>query len=167
MVRVFGKEQENVDLALDGIRVTLREICVRSDPQAKIYLMEPPEAASVQRSIALVPYKHFKRATMSLGPQGAPIVVPFMVGPPPSQDDRRDWVTCHPGYGMANQKFIERAIHDILQRVRFFRGHISMRVHFGFFCLGAYKKPGDANHTLEEYHNMLGNVQTMGELIRE
>lgn len=162
-VRVYTSRADYMYLALHRIQMTLREIVVRSLPATRIYMIEPIHPTAVLREVKLVSRKAAIKGT----PVEDASVVPRLTGSAPSKDELDSWLPLQPRFPANNRKCFDKCVKTTLDRMRHFRGHLRMRVHFGGMSLRAYKRPGDENHSLDEFFDMLRNPQTVGEVARE
>ena len=70
--------------------------------------------------------------------------------------------------GAMNEIRVKRAIKDTLPGLKYARGYVRMRLHFGTFKLTTYPSPEDgANPTVDEFRGMLSHPDTVGELLDE
>ena len=162
-MQIFTAKPEYMQSALRRIHMTLREIVVRSLPAGRIYMIEPIHPGAVQREIQLVLRRDITRG-VAVEDEAA---VPRLTGAPPSQGQMEAWDSLQPRLAANNRKCLERSIKTVLDRLRYFRGQIRMRVYFGTMSFRAYKRPRRTNHSLEEFFTMLQNPQTLGEVVQE
>lgn len=155
--------------ALNRIHATLREMIARSKPPTKIYMVEPPNTNSTLREIELVPYQNFINGWKEDWTDGTviPNVVPVMTGPPITAEDRNTWAVLKPNIGRSNEGCFRKVVGIILNRMRWYRAQIRMRVNFGVLSLRSYRMPGKTNHTLDGFFWMIRNPQTAGDVIGE
>ena len=166
-VRIWSHQQSSINSAVQRIRSTLYEIISRSMEQIRIYMIEPMEPSSVRREVELVTYERFMGTEDSEEKKVVPKVVPCMTGPAPTAEECGSWISLKPSIVASNERCVKRTVSTVLARMRYYRGHIRMRVLFGVMSLRAYKKPGESNHNLEEFFSMIRNPQTIGEVVRE
>lgn len=131
-------------------------------------MIEPVASTAIRRDVALISRQALHDGVDAGTEINDKSVIPFMTGPPLSEQERRSWLPLQPGLGLLNRKCLEKCVRVVTGRMRNFRGHVLMRVHFGTMSLRAYKKPGDSHHTLDAFFAMLRlNRQTRGEVIRQ
>ena len=158
MFTVLSDQSRPVQEALCRIRTTLRELASRSKRPTRLLLLQPPSLAAVRNEVGL---------SESQSSISRPRVKPLLVGQAPSGEELAGWAHLSPKLSSANESCIKRAILDSLSSIRFYRGHVRMRVHFGSFVFSVYRKPNGPTHTLEEFMQMMRSTTTTGELIKE
>ncbi len=158
MFKVLSNNPKAVQEALRRIRTTVFELGSRSNRPTRLYLLVPPTLATVKKQVDLID----SQSSVA----GKP-VKPLLVGQCLSQEELGQWAQLRPKLLSANESCIQRAVIDSLSSVRYYRGHVRMRVHFGSFVLSVYKKPSDSRHSLEEFMQMLRSSTTAGHLIKE
>jgi len=158
MFRVLSNNPKAVQEALRRIRTTVSELVSRSKKPIRLYLLLPPSLGAIRSEIGL---KNSRPTISKIR------VKPLLVGQPLSGEGLQEWAQLRPKFSAANESCIQRAVIECLSRVRFYRGLVRMRVHFGSFVFSVYKKPKGPNHTFEEFMQMMRSSATTGELIKE
>ena len=162
-MQILTTKPEHMQGALRRIHMTLREIVVRSLPGGRIYMIEPIHPGAVQREIQLVLRKDITGG-VAVEDETA---VPRLTGAPPSQLQMETWRSLQPRLAANNRTCLERSLKMVLNRLRYFRGQVRMRVYFGTIFFRAYKRPQSTNHSLEDFFTMLQNPQTLGEVAQQ
>ncbi|KZF26310.1 hypothetical protein L228DRAFT_235398 [Xylona heveae TC161] len=157
--KVLSQTFNELDVALSRIRGTLCEIMTRSNRPVTLYLVAPPSVEAVRTEVELEERK--------MGLSRLSGVVPRLTGPKLSKTDQYTWVSLRPKLAAANAKLLRKATSDCLRTLKFYRGHISMRVRFGTLFLSSYRKAKADRHGLMEFLEMMKCVQVAGELDKE
>lgn len=158
LFRLLSNNQKAVQEALGRIRTTVSELTSRSKQPIRLYLLLPPSLGAIRSEVGL---KNSRPAISKTR------VKPLLVGQPLTGEEVQEWAQLRPKLSAANESCIQRAIIECLSRVRFYRGLVRMRVHFGSFVFSVYKKPKGPTHTFEEFMQMMRSSTTAGELIKE
>ena len=158
LFRVLSNSPKAVQQALRRIRTTVSELVSRSKKPTRLYLLLPPSLGAIRGEIGLKNSRSSESKTR---------VKPLLMGQPLTGEELEDWAKLRPKLFAANENCIQRAIVESLARVRFYRGLVRMRVHFGSFVFSVYRKPKGAAHTFEEFMQMMRSSTTAGELIKE
>lgn len=158
LFRVLSNNPKAVQEALRRIRTTVSELVSRGKKPTRLYLLLPPSSGAIRSEISL------KKSCSSVSKTR---VKPLLVGQPLKREKLEEWAQLRPKLSAANESCIQRGIVESLSRVRFYRGLVRMRVHFGSFVFSVYKKPQGQTHTFEEFMQMMRSSTTAGELIKE
>ncbi|KAH0555635.1 hypothetical protein GP486_006420 [Trichoglossum hirsutum] len=165
--KVLSNDVQSLREALRRIRVAFCELASRNSKSRKLYLLEPPAPEDFRKEISFDdqygPPHWVQLVEKHTNVSG---VVPVTAGPKPAPEDIALWNNGRPRLSSANRQSLKHALLKVLADLRFYRGHIQMRVHFGMPVLLAYKKPIGERHTFEEFLATLGLSQTRGELIK-
>ncbi|KAI9819958.1 MAG: hypothetical protein M1827_006528 [Pycnora praestabilis] len=148
---------ETVNKVLGRIRSTLYEIAFRNNTPTKLYLVDPPKSSEVRKEV------EFK--AKQTDKQGIPSVVPRIYGSRLSQKELSDWVELRPRLIAINDRCLKAALFRCLAGLRFYRGHVKMRVHFGTLILSSYRRPAGEKHSFEDFRTMMQHSQTQGKLL--
>ncbi|KAI9829806.1 MAG: hypothetical protein M1826_005383 [Phylliscum demangeonii] len=164
-IEVYSNNEEATTNAVVRVRATCFEIIARSMPTTRVYMIDMLDPTITKRGIELVPYERFIGQKASGGSVSR--VVPVMTGPAPTDEELSKWVLFKPSVPYANLKCIKRAAHINIIRMRYYRGHVRMRIVFGVLPLSSYKLPEEAYHSLDDFFAMVRNEQTAGRVASE
>ncbi|KAI9839915.1 MAG: hypothetical protein M1819_000107 [Sarea resinae] len=162
LLKILGHDLTNVDQAIKRIRVTICEIMVRSSRPTRLYLVNPPSIEGARKEVKLIPEKIPKD---SVSPSMAP-VLPMLTGSRFTGRELNEWAGLRSRALSSNLRRLREAIDDCLKKLRFHRGHIRVRVHFGSLYLTGYKKPKGGRLGIRDFMLMMENFQTSGEIDR-
>lgn len=156
----------------DGIRrigVAVCEFTTRKGSPIEIYLVEPPTLATARADVALLPVaRHSMAGNIDRLDQSRVRVVPILTGTPLPQPELTRWAEKRPTLVLANEIRIRSATLDCISSMRFYRGRVRMRVHFGTFALTQYRQPGkESSVPYEQFSKDMGWPETKGKLIEE
>jgi hypothetical protein len=165
--KVLSNDLQFLEEAIRRIRVAFCEIASRNSRPRRLFLVEPPAPETLRNEVKLEG-QHDQTQLGQLVGKCTKLsgVVPVAAGPKPMLEDIAVWNGGRLELRSANQQSLKHAIIKTLADLRFYRGHIQMRVHFGIPVLLAYRKPTGLRHTLEEFIAMLRMPQTRGEVVK-
>lgn len=165
----MSDKPQAVQDAIQRIGVAVCEFTTRKSTPMEIYLVEPPTLTMVRANVTLRPVTtraiggNADKASQSRVP-----VVPTLIGTPWPQRELTQWADMKPTLVLANEKRIRSATLDCISSMRFYRGHVCMRVHFGTFALTQYRQPGkDSLTPYEQFSKDMGWPETKGKLLEE
>ncbi|KAI9881017.1 MAG: hypothetical protein M1830_008899 [Pleopsidium flavum] len=158
MFKVLSNNPRAVQEALRRIRTTVCELVSRSSRPTRLYLLVPPTLTTVKKQVDLID---------SQSSEAGPRLKPVLIGQSLTQGELGEWAQLRPKLLSANESCIQRAVLHSLSSVRFYRGHVRMRIHFGSFVFSVYKKPSGSTHSLEEFMQMMGSSTTAGALVKD
>ncbi|KAH0545003.1 hypothetical protein FGG08_000929 [Glutinoglossum americanum] len=165
--KVLTNNAQSLGEALRRIRVVFCEIVARNTKPRRLYLIEPPTLGGLRTEVVLEDQNNLPQSEQPAGKSmNAPGVVPVAAGPKPTPEHISTWNGNRLELSSANQQSLKHAILKTLADLRFCRGHIQMRVHFGVPVLQVYKKPIGPRHTFEEFMAVLGMPQTRVEVAK-
>jgi len=164
---VLSDSVSGVEEAMRRIRVAFCEMASRNSKPQRLYLVEPPAVEALRREVKLEGQNDSPNWARLVGDcLKFPGVIPVAAGPKPAPEDIVLWEGDRQELISANQQSLKHAVLKALADLRFYRGHIQMRVHFGIPVMLAYKKPIGVRHTFEEFTATLKLSQTRGEVVR-
>lgn len=158
MFKVLSNHPKAAQEALRRIRTTICELVSRSNRPTRLYLLVPPTLAAIRKEVKLLDSQSSIAGNR---------VKPLLAGQSLSQQELGEWAQLRPRLLLANQSCIQRAVTHNLSSMRFYRGHVRMRVHFGAFVFSVYKRPTGSAHSFEEFMQMMRSSTTAGRLIKE
>lgn len=165
----MSDKPQAVQDAIQRIGVAVCEFTTRKSRPMGIYLVEPPTLSTARANITLRPVttrdmgSNADRADQSRVP-----VVPILIGTPLPQLELTRWAEKRPTLLFAIEKRIRSATLDCISSMRFYRGRVCMRVHFGTFALTQYRQPGKGSSVpYEQFSKDMGWPETKGKLIEE
>ena len=165
----MSNKLQAVQDAIQRIGVAVCEFTTRKSRPMEIYLIEPPTLTTARANVTLRPV-----ATCSGGgnpdraDQSRVPVVPILIGAPLPQPELTRWAEKRPTLVLANEKRIRSVTLDCVSSMRFYRGRVCMRVHFGIFALTQYRQPGkESSISYEQFSKDMGWPETKGKLIEE
>jgi hypothetical protein len=164
---VLSDSVSGLEEAVCRIRVAFCEMASRNSKPKRLYLVEPPTLEALRREVKLEGQNDSPNWAR-LVDNGLKFsgVIPVSAGPKPAPEDIVMWEGDRQELSSANQQSLKHAILKVLADLRFYRGHIQMRVHFGIPVMLAYKRPVGVRHTFEEFTAALKLSQTRGEVVR-
>ena len=165
----MSDKPQAVQDALRRIGVAVCEFTTRKSRPIEIYLVEHPTLTMARADVMLGPM-----ATHDIGgnadrtEQSRVPVVPILIGSPLPQLELTRWTEKRQALLLANEKRIRSATLDCISSMRFYRGRVCMRVHFGIFALTQYRQPGkESSIPYEQFSKDMGWPETKGRLIEE
>jgi hypothetical protein len=165
--KVLSNDVQSLRVAIRRIRVAFCEMASRNSKPRRLYSVEPPAPEALRTEVNLDdqhgPTQWVQPAGKHISIQGA---VPIAAGPKPAPEDTALSNDSRLELGSANRQNLKHALLKVLADLRFYRGYIQMRVHFGMPVLLAYKKPIGMRHTFEEFLAVLKMSQTRGDMMR-
>ena len=165
--KVLSNNISGLEEAMRRIRVAFCEMASRNSKPRRLHLVEPPTPEALRKEVKLEGQHDSPHWAQLVGNRlKIPGVVPIAAGPKPAPEDMVVWEGDRQELSFANQQSLKHSILKVLADLRFYRGHIQMRVHFGTPVLLAYKKPVGVRHTLEELIAVLKMSQTRGEVVK-
>ena len=159
---VMSDFRDSVDHVIRRLRCLLCEVVSRSRrPFRRIML----EQMAIQD---LWQYVHFE-APLSTSKMTADVFKENFVtcqwaGPQLTLTETEEYKHKLRNYDIMGISKLPRSLDRVLNGLRYFRGFIRMRIHFGIFGLTEYKKPIGEDHTLEQFFEMMQHPRTKGEL---
>ncbi|KAI9655073.1 MAG: hypothetical protein M1829_000706 [Trizodia sp. TS-e1964] len=149
--------------ALRGIRVTLCEITTRSARQTRLYLVEPSPFHLAREEVELFAVQPSNASSNRQQP-AIPTVTPGFVGEKMPEANQKAWENLCESIFKGNEECLTNAVTATLKHIRYFRGHVRMRVRFGRLLLNSYKKAEDSRMSTENFINMMRHNLTEGHL---
>ncbi|SLM39900.1 hypothetical protein LPUS_10560 [Lasallia pustulata] len=169
LFKVMSDKPQAVQDALRRIGFAVCEFTTRKGRPMEIYLVEPPTLMMARANVMLRPMAtHDIGANADRADQSRVPVVPILIGTPLPQLELTQWAEKRPALLLANEKRIRSAILDCISSMRFYRGRVCMRVHFGIFALTQYRQPGkESSIPYEQFSKDMGWPETKGRLIED
>lgn len=165
----MSDKPQAVQDAIRRIGVAVCEFTTRKGSPIEIYLVEPPTLATARADVALLPVaRHSMAGSIDRLDQSRVRVVPILTGTALPQPELTRWAEKRPTLVLANENRIRSATLDCISSMRFYRGRVLMRVHFGTFALTQYRQPGkESSVRYEQFSKDMGWPETKGKLIEE
>lgn len=169
LFKVMSDKPQAVQDAIQRIGVAVCEFTTRKGSPIEIYLVEPPTLATARANVALLPVsRHGVAGSIDRPDQSRVRVVPILIGTPLEQLELTRWAEKRPALVLANEKRVRSATLDCISSMRFYRGRVHMRVHFGTFALTQYRQRGiNSSVPYEQFSKDMGWPETKGKLIEE
>ncbi|KAI9840141.1 MAG: hypothetical protein M1837_001902, partial [Sclerophora amabilis] len=168
LFKILSHSQTHIEGALAQIRVTISEIVTRHLVPTKLYLLEPPRLPDlVKMEVAFSHSNTLSFRETEIHGKDVARVIPLLEGAVVGQTERNHWEIFQPSLDASNEHCIRRALIEVLTNMRFYRGLIKIRAHFGIMSFETYKRPTEKNHSLQDFTSMIKNSQTVGELLKD
>ncbi len=159
--RVLTDNLASVEKALPRFVGIMKEYIARTYRPITRYLVKPPGFSAHRMDVKITP----SQATGSAvdAPQ-----VPMLTGMAMELETRGQWLKLSARRVAQNNLDIADALRRTILNLRFYRGQVRMRVHFGTFGLTVWRKHGTATSIpFEDFMKDLAEPQTKGRMIRE
>ncbi|CAZ81357.1 unnamed protein product [Tuber melanosporum] len=164
---VAGEEEALVNAALERMFGVFCEVAGRNRKPNRKMLVHPPSPNPRGATVKLITEHGFKdrqvtikRLKTNLGPMVRLSAIP------PKAEWLEMWKTKRAKLERANYIYLKKVVQQGLSDLLYYRGHSTMKVHFGSMMLFSYKAPECEEFELLEFCEMAKNPQAAGELIR-
>ena len=153
--KVLTNKEESVEKTLVRFEGIMKEYVARFNrPIVKFYI-DPPSPVDYRKEIHYVP-------------TSASLVIPLMTGEHLEFEAHDKWRRQTANLLDQSDRGIEDAMRKTIPNLRFYRGNIRMRVHYGTFALTRYRRPDNAETIVfEEFMRNMATQGTKGTMLRE
>ncbi len=159
--KILTNDMESVKRTLARIQGIMKEYVARISRPIVRYYIEPPDPSSYRHDIKNVP-------SDSLVPKSGSAILPLMTGKPLEPGAYEQWRRQSGSLRAQSDRGIEEALHKTIPHLRFYRGQVRIRVHFGTFALAVFRWPGTAESiAFEDFMKNIAMAGTKGNMIRE
>ena len=161
VIKILTNNAESVKQAFARIQGIMKEYVARVNRPIVRYYIEPPGPSAYREDIQ-------KMSSQKLIPNSGSAFIPSMTGTALEASAQGTWLR-----QMRNLKAqSDRGIHDALSKaipsLRFYRGQVRIRVHFGTFALTLFRWPGAKESIrFEDFMKNLAMPNTKGTMLRE
>jgi hypothetical protein len=162
---VLSKFKDSVDHAIARLRCLLCEVVSRSRTSFRRMILEEMACPDLRQYVKLTPPLS-KLKTISDASEEK-FMTCQMVGSQLSSKETEEYSHQLANCALMDMSQLPWSIDGVLSSLRYYRGFIRMRIHFGIFGLTEYKKPAGVNHTFSDFIEMMQHPRTKGELRRE
>lgn len=170
VLRVLGSDHDSVAIAIERVFGVFCEIAARNRKSNRKLLVHPPCAHPIGTAVRLITdhsLKHrqvtFKRLPENIGRQVA------LTAGPAGTEWLDMWKIKSEKMERANYAYLRKVVQQGLRDVLYFRGHVTMKVHFGTLLLFFFKEPsgGDPEEfKLLEFCEVARHPRTVGEVAK-
>ncbi|RPA96985.1 hypothetical protein L873DRAFT_1692442 [Choiromyces venosus 120613-1] len=164
---VAGEDEALVEAALERLFGVFCEVAGRNRKPNRRMLVHSPSSNPRGATVKLIMEHSFKdrqvtikRLKINLGPMVRLSAIP------PNAEWLEMWKTKRVKLEKANYVYLKKVVQQGLSDLLYYRGHSTMKVHFGSLMLFTYKAPEREEFELLEFFDMAKNTQAAGELIR-
>lgn len=165
---VAGEDEALVNAGLERMFGVFCEVAARNRKPNRKMLVHPPSSNPRGATVKLIMGHDFtdrqvtiKRLKTNLGPMVRLSAIP------PKAGWLEMWKTKRAKLEKANYIYLKKVVQQGLSDLLYYRGHSTMKVHFGSLMLFSYKAPEREEFELLEFCDMAKNPQAAGELIRQ
>ena len=159
--RILTNDEQSVRNTLIRIQGVMKEYAARVHRPLIRYYIEPPDVAAYREEIKTVP-------SDSLLPNSGSALIPLMTGKTLEPKARNKWMRQKTSLKTQSDRGVEEGLRRIIPNLRFYRGQIRLRVHFGTFALSVFRWPETAKSiTFEDFMKNMALPGTKGTMIRE
>ena len=167
MFRILGDDIKSVETAVDRISGRFCEAVAIKRKPTKMCLVLPP-SLDLDGTMVMVNENHdlINRQLTVKRMEGNKGIQVYLGGPKPNHTFIEMWKTRGDEMRKANVEFIRKALHQALQDVAYYRGHIRLRVHIGKMVFFGYRRSKTGSYEFEDFSSMVRNPQTTCEVVR-
>lgn len=164
---IQGDSQEQVERVMKCINNTYRQLVARSfaSQVTRKILLKPPTAANLLSTVNTTPYHH-RQILPSTDSQRNVGVTPTLGGPPFETNQYLRKCAALFIENSRNEDIILGSIMKALDRVRWFRANIHLRIRLGTFVLTRYKKNAGVPFKLSEFEDMMKSGSMEGQITK-
>lgn len=170
LICVLGENPEDTQKAIDRIFGTFCEVAARNRKGVEKFLVHPPSMNLQNVSVRLIKERELQgRHVTAKVPPGSFGVRGLLAGDISSPEFLENWRVRREKLEKANYAYIKQVAQQGLKDVFYFRGHASLKIHFGALVFFGYQQPPPGGlFTLENFCSMVRDPsgQTAGEVIR-
>lgn len=159
--KILTNNEDAVKKTLVRIQGIMKEYVARINRPIVRYYIEPPNQSAFRGEIKTIPRK-------SILPKSGSAFVPLLTGEPLELEARGKWLRQSASLKSQSNRGIEDALRKTIPNLRFYRGQVRMRVHFGTFALTDFRWASTASSI--PFEDFMGNMAmpgTKGTMIRE
>ncbi|KAI9851652.1 MAG: hypothetical protein M1838_003121 [Thelocarpon superellum] len=168
IITVAATKSSTIYAAIQRLRVTFLELLARGAPPVRLTLLAPL-AVGVGRSH--VGFFAWTETVQTPGRTGPPRprrrVLPILCGGFDHPGELSSWNNFQPGHAMANEKRLANSIVAQMKSLCYYRGHIRLRVLFGFYYLTGVAGTLTKDLSLAEFLRQLNASEVSGDLDRD
>ena len=159
--KIHANKMESITSTLPRLQCIMKEYIARINRPTVRYYIDVPEPSDWRKELKKVPYKTENSAAASP-------IMPLMTGKGLNPEQKSKWLAQSEDLRAQSDRGIEDALRMTIPNLRFYRGHLRMRVHFGTFALTSFRWPGVApSIPFEDFMENLAIAGTKGTMIRE
>ena len=159
--KIQANKMESITSTLPRLQCIMKEYVARINRPIVRYYIDVPELSEWRKELKKVPYE-------TGNPLAASPFLPLMTGKGMTPVEKTKWLPQRKDLKAQSDRGIEQALCCTIPNLRFYRGHLRMRVHFGTFALTSYRWPGvGPSIPFEDFMENLGIAGTKGTMIRE
>jgi len=165
---VAGEDEALVNAALDRMFGVFCEVAARNRKPNRKMLVHPPSSNPRGATVKLIMDHGFRDRQVTI--KRLKNLWPMVRLPttPPKAGWLEMWNAKRAKLEKANYIYLKKVVQQGLSDLLYYRGHSTMKVHFGSLMLFSYKAPErKGEFELLEFCEMAKNPQAAGELIRQ
>ena len=157
LFKVMGKA-ESVKESLLRIRKTCFQVAARQIPAQRKYLLHWPDTPTYPSRVALRRYNHPLVLSSSEPIHAKSSKSPILEGTE---------VDTMPSPQQLQMGSVTVPLRRTLEKLRYYRGNIQLRIRLGTFLVKQYMEPEDGSYSYAEFENMISMSQFVGEVTNE
>ena len=160
--KILSNVEAAMQNAIERIEGTMKEWAARSSMTYAFNIIQAPEASRMCEDVKTLPGP-------PLGESAKPSMIPILTGERPIEDPLRSLRTERERLEAANKRKMQGSMRKILERLRYFRGRLRMRVLFGTFVLATIRWPEGAQtiSLMDFVASITNSATTTGVMLRE
>ncbi|PWW77014.1 hypothetical protein C7212DRAFT_294470 [Tuber magnatum] len=163
---VAGEEEPLVEAALERMFGVFCEVAGRNRKPNRKLLVHPPSSNPRGATVKLIMEHGFKDRPVTIKRKADIWPMVRLSTIPPRAEWLEMWKTKRARIERANYIYLKKVVQQGLNDLLYYRGHSTMKVHFGSMMLFSYRAPKREEFELLEFCEMAKNPQAAGELIR-
>lgn len=168
MFQILGDNPDNVEKATDRIFGAFCEIAAKNRRPSLKFLAHTPSIDLPKSHVSLLKNHTLEGRHLTIRPELMSVQVVFS-GDAPSQKFLEDWGMTRAKLEKANHLYLKQVAQQGLNDVLYFRGHVTLKIHFGTLVLFNHPEPtADGLFPLEDFCELIRdpNGRANGEVIR-
>ncbi|KAL6718034.1 hypothetical protein ACLMJK_004119 [Lecanora helva] len=159
--KIMTKKLESVKEVLARLQGIMKEYVVRINRPIVRYYIDPPSAMDCREQMR-------KMAVRSVVANNTSPVIPLMTGKGLEPKAQNRWVLQKRVLRAQSDRGTEDALRKTIPNLRFYRGRVRLRVHFGTFALTSFRWPTATSAvSFEDFMKNLAIPGTKGVMVRD
>ncbi|KAL8739055.1 MAG: hypothetical protein Q9181_000237 [Wetmoreana brouardii] len=154
-------EDKLVNEVIQRIENTIKEYVARDNRPILVFSVEPPSLVNYRNDVQTVPGP-------LLGLNQTQSRIPTLCAKKLQLLSVAKWERDANHWNLKNESRMYTAVHSVLKRIPYYRGHLRMRVNLGMFTLVKFQwPPGVPSVTLDKFTNDIQQAGTRGAIVRD
>jgi hypothetical protein len=167
MLRILGSDEGGVAMAAERVFGVFCEIAARNRKPNRKLVVRPPGAHPSGTTVRLITHHNLKDRQVTIKRNPDTVGARVALSAVPAGKRWADmWKEKAEKMDKANYRYLKKVVQQGLRDILYFRGHATMKIHFGTLLLFAYKMPVNGEFGLEEFCEMARHSQTIGEVVK-